>query len=65
VNNLYEFICLMVAVQNLMLFILIVQGPGSHDQRVADLKALLQPSPSALVSGLQSHIFTEWFTGFL
>lgn len=55
----------MVAVQNLMLFILIAQGPGSHDQRVADLKALLQPSPSALVSGLQSHIFTEWFTGFL
>ena len=59
------FICWMVAVQNLILFILTVQGPGSHDQRVADLKALLKPSPSALVSGLQSHIFTEWFTGFL
>ena len=36
-------------------------GDGSHDRRVAELKQLLKPSPSALVSGWKTLLLYTFF----
>lgn len=37
--------------------VLLALGPGSHDERVKELKSLLQPSPSALVTQIKIERF--------